>query len=232
MNSITSLIPRPKPVRIAAIDTILLVSELTLNDLADLQAVLDSQWEDPLRAIDEELDAAQGDDRRRLLAAAYDRAEVGPPVYGEAEGNAYFTGSEGAAYLLWVACRRNYTGFTPEKAATIFGVMSSAEFSQVWRVAHGHLSLHAIERMLGSGTASRPTGKIAWGKLAEEVVQDHPGWTYADIYALTITEFFNARRRGREEMRGQRLPMDSAAIKAAIADQKRRFYGDGKKARV
>ncbi|WP_406698559.1 hypothetical protein V5E97_06715 [Singulisphaera sp. Ch08] len=225
MNSITSLIPRPRPVTIAKAGLTFQVSEFTLNDLADLQAILDSQWVDPLVAIESELEATQGDDRRKLLVAAYETAETGPPIYGEPSGRPFYESLEGVAAFFWVALRKNRPGLTPVDAAKFAMLASTSEHMQIWRIAHGSQTLKSLERMLGLGVAKRPSPEMTWGKLIEDVIESHPGWTYANVYGLTVSEFMNARRRGQPEETGIPIAMNADAIARAIKEQRERFYG-------
>lgn len=225
MNSITSIIPRSRPVHVLNAEITFQVSEFTLNDLADLQAILDGQWTDPLVAIEEELQAAQGDARRVLLKGAYEAAEIGPPIYGEESGRPYFASEEGIAAFLWVALRKHHSGFTPAMAAELVGHLSESEYSQIWRISHGSQTLKALSRMLGLGIAKAAGKESTWGQLIDEVCQSHPGWTYPDVYGLTLTEFINARRMGNPEETGVPIAMDADAIAQAIKEQRERFYG-------
>lgn len=218
MNSITSLIPRARAVYVDRLGTSVLVGEFTLNDLADLQEALDLVWKDPLAEAEAEiakLDATQEGHEaacKQILAGAYEAAEAGPPVYGEASAREYFETREGRALLLWVALRRHNPKIDVEQAAAISLLVTPSEFAQIWRIAHGASSLKAIERLLGLGLAQRPSQSTTWGELIEEVYQSHPGWTYADVYGLTLSEFVNARRLGKPEMVGIPIPMDGNMI--------------------
>lgn len=203
------------------------VSEFTLADLADLQAILDAQWVDPLAAIEGELQAAQGDSHRSLLAAAYEAAEAGPPIYGEPSGQAFYATTEGMAVFLWVALKKNHPSFTPEMAADLVRRLSEGEYSQIWRIAHGSKTIKTLERMLGLGTAKPAAREVTWGELIDEVCQSHPGWTYADVYGLTLSEWVNARRHGEPEEVGVPVhAMDSEALARMMAEQRAKFYGE------
>lgn len=225
MNSITSLIPRARPVKIAATGQTLQIGEFTLNDLADLQSALDALWVDPLTEIEGELPTIEGEARRKLLVAAHERAETGPAVYGEPSGNEYYSTPEGAAAFLWVACSKHQPRFSAADAVELMTKVSPGEYSQIWRITHGTETMSTIERMLGMGAAKRASRTVTWGETIEQVCKSHPGWTYADVYGLTISEFVNARRLGKPSLGGVPVPMNAEAIAKAIADQKSKFFG-------
>jgi hypothetical protein len=227
MDAITNLIPVPRPVRIEAAGVTVQAAELTLRDLADLQAALDEQWGDPVLEIRAALTEAErnGDEREacRLKREAYEKAEAGPPVYGEPSGRAYYATPVGLALLTWVALRRHQPTLPPGEAAALLVKMSSVEFDRLWRIAHGRRPLKTIAAMILPPTPGRGAPQT-WGRVIEEIIEAHPGWTYRDVYDLTISEFANARRTGQPEAVTVPVPED-ADIEAVAAEQRRRFYG-------
>lgn len=225
LDSILNLIPRPTPIRVAAVpDGVLYVWELTLNDLAELQSMLDASWVDPAVGLESSLpDDAEG--RRVALADAW-RASEAKPVFGQPSGREWTQSREGVAALLWVACRRTHKDWTPAKAADYVGLLTADEIGAAWRAAYGHSSADEILRLMEFGDKPKAgKGKATWGELVDEVCRSHKGWTYQDVYQLTMTEFLNARALGKPREVGVRLPMDSAAIKKARDGQLRRMYG-------
>lgn len=227
MNAITSIIPTPKPLPIAAAGVTVQVAELTLRDLAELQAILDARQLDPLLEIGPALEDAQGDERRRLFVSAWEKADTGPGIYGEPSGRAYFATSEGAAALVWVALRRYQPAMTPETAARLLVEMTAAEFGCLFRLAHGQSVTRALAMMLSPFPwTSRPgNGPTTWGKAIEEVVEAHPGWTYADVYDLTLSEWINARNGGRAVSDDVPAPAGMDPVRA-LAELRRAFYGE------
>jgi hypothetical protein len=195
VGPITALIPVPRPLRVAALGLTLRVAEMTLRDLADLQAVLDQTWADPYL---EARAALAGEDSREALRDAYDRAEEGPPVYGEPAGRAYYATFEGFAVLAWVALRRFQPALTPVDVAAVAAEMTADEmFALRWH-AEGGSALRVLARML---LADMPTPRpvpIPWGQAIHEVAE-LLCVPYSVVYDMTLTEFRNARRGGKAD---------------------------------
>lgn len=227
MDRITSIIPTPKPLRVTAAGVTVQVSEFTLRDLADLQAILDARQVDPLLEIGPALEGADGDERRRLLVSAWEKANVGPGIYGEPSGRVYFGTAEGAAALVWVALRRHQPALTPEAAARLLMEMTAAEFDCLFRLAHGHSTRRSLAMMLSPFPWTAPTGNAptTWGKAIEEVIEAHPGWTYRDVYDLTLSEWVNARNAGHAPSDDVPAPAGMDPV-LALAELRRAFYGD------
>jgi hypothetical protein len=195
MGPITEVFPAPCVVPCG--DSQIKIAELRLRDLVLLQAVLDSLAADPLAAIQGTLPES-GPARREALSAAYDLAEVGPPVYGEAGGRAYFGTPEGGGVFLWVVGRRwKSNQMTPEKAGELFARCTAAEFGHIWRICHGVSALRAITRMLTPFAADIYQASVAadWGEMVDKVMTDFH-WTYDQILDLTLTQWIRARNGG------------------------------------
>lgn len=224
MGPITAVVPVPKPLRVAALDVTVHVSELTLRELAELQGVLDASRPDPYLAAREALATLEGDDRRRALVAAYEAAEAGPPVYGEGEGWAYFASMEGFALLAWVALRRNHPDLSPEDVATLAIRMSEGEREALRWHAEGGVALRVLGRMLTADVPRPAAASVGWGRAIHEVAEGL-GVPYDAVYRMTLTEFRNARRGGQPDDAWVSLP-DGADFEAIAADQRRRYYGE------
>lgn len=225
MGPITSIVPVPRRCPIGGESV--MVSEFRLRDIADLQAILDEEWADPIEDVPLVLppdpapqDAAAGDKERFLrLVPLYERAESGPPAYGTAAGNAYFATPEGGACLLWVAGRRHTPGLDPATAAKLYVEATPDEFARVWRIAHGVASLKAIEGMLwsclpgGHGDAPDHGKPATWAEMIDELARARQ-WTYEDVYNLTLSEWIYARNGGKvpETTRRAGPGQDAAAL--------------------
>jgi hypothetical protein len=222
VGPITALIPTPKPLHVAALGLTLRVAELTLRDLADLQAVLDQRWTDPYLDCREALATVEGDERTAALLDAYDRAEEGPPVYGEPAGRAYYATLEGFAVLAWVALRRYQSGLAPADVAGIVAEMTADEmFALRWH-AEGGNSLRLLARLLMSDVPTpRPT-PIPWGQAIHEVAEIM-GLPYAAVYEMTLTEFRNARRGGKAD--DGDIPIAPGADLEGVMERWRRTFG-------
>lgn len=207
---ITALIPVPRSLPFGG--GRVTVSELRLRDLAELQGVLDDRWPDPLFAIESAPPAADPEDDRRAAARAHRLAVVGPPVYGDAEASAYFSSPEGQVQFLAVALRRHHPDLATDALVATWSRATFAEFGRLWRVAHGVPTVEALSRLVlpappRGGGAGKPA---SWAEMIDELSRLKPGWTYEDIYNLTITEWVAARTGGTPRVRGRRVPQAQA----------------------
>jgi hypothetical protein len=224
MGPITSVIPVPRPLRVAALDGHTLhVAEMRLSDLAELQGVLDATWSDPYLAARASLEDAAGESRWPLLVAAYEAAEAGPPVYGEGAGAAYFVGLEGFCLLAWVALRRHQPDLDPADVATLVLLMDEDERFRLRWIAEGGDALRVLGRMLLEGYPRPRSTPITWGQAIHEVTEVL-GVAYEAVYRMTLTEFRNARRSGKPEDVNVTIP-DGADIGAFVEAQSRRLQG-------
>lgn len=201
MGPITSIIPVPRRCPVGG--EFVYISELRLRDIAELQSILDDEWADPLDSIGDVLARAGDDPKERFigLVPLYEAAEVGPPAYGTAAGNAYFASPEGGALLLWVAGRRETPGLDPATAVRLYMKATVDEIARVWRVAHGVSPLKALEKMLWDclpGEDAGGSGRIVtWAEMIDELARANH-WTYEYVYGLTLTEWLRARNLGKE----------------------------------
>lgn len=240
-GAITALIPVPRRASLGGVPVS--VWEARLSDLADLQAILDDAWDDPGDTIRDRLaavsPASQGGDgpaessgRWSMIVDAWEAAESGPPVYGEGSANDFYATDRGVCLFLWIALRRGNPGLTPERVVELAGTMSPSEYGRVWRIFHGVRSARMLLRMLTDGLSPPSGGQGSgpvppWGQAIDDLVRDRPGWTYADVYAMTLTEYLNARRHGEPEESGIAVPagMDPGAFLAEMERRTGRAYG-------
>lgn len=215
----------PRSLKVKALDLTVQASELRLRDLFLLQAPLDDQWPDPYLESRDAIEAAEGDERRLILVDAYERAEQGPPAYGDPSGRAFYGTAEGVAVFVWVVLRRHQPDLTPEEAARIALAMDRDEYERLSRIAHGMKAVRTLERMLMVEVPNAHRPAVSWALAIEEVIEAHPGWTYETVYDLTVSEWRNARRLGKPEDSGVAIP-PGADVAALIAAQRRMYYGE------
>lgn len=224
MGPITSVIPVPRPLGVKALDGHTLhVAEMRLEDLAELQGVLDATWPDPYIAARASLEDAEGESRWAVLHAAYEAAEAGPPVYGEGAGATYFASLEGFCLLAWVALRRHQPELDPTDVATLVLLMDEDERFRLRWIAEGGDALRVLGRMLLEGYPRPRSTPITWGQAIHEVAETL-GIPYPTVYAMTLTEFRNARRGGKPEDVNITIP-DGADVGAYVEAQGRRLQG-------
>ena len=226
-DRLTVVIPAPRPVAVAGRG--FLVRPATLRDLAEIQGWLDARFPDPLDAIGEQLfgpEPAQGTERDRLLTEAELAWDEGPPLWDDARGAALLATAEGASVLLWVALRRDNPGFTPEAAADLSLAITAAEYLAVRRAFIGSDTGHEITRlMLGDAWRPAPGPKPTWAECVHSVAEAM-GWTYSQVYDLTLSEFGRAARRGKPaEAPGATIRGDIKAEWAALKALQARFRG-------
>jgi hypothetical protein len=229
MGPITALIPVARSATLGGHPV--LVWEGRLRELAELQAILDDELPDPLEVIRDRLDAAQGEARRLLLVSAYEAAELGPPVYGEPRGAAFYCTPEGLCLFLWAALKRGNPRLTAEDVTRLALDMRPGEYERIWRIFHGTSwarSQRVLANMLLGIEEECHRSNRLWPEIIDEVRRD-TGMTYDEIYDLTFTEFRNIRREGKPDMMERRLRPGEDPDQA-VAEQRRRFYGQAAQA--
>ena len=196
-DRITAVVPRPR--RVAFAGGVFDVWPATLNDLADLQAWLDSSWPDPLVEIWPQLhgdDALEGEPRWALLRRSLEEAEIGPPAWDDDRGQDLLLTAEGVAVLVYLALRKGHPKVDAESAAKLSSVLTPAEYFAVRRTWLGCDPVPEIGRLLLDGFPLKTRGvPPTWGKAIHETAEAY-GWTYPQVYEMTLAEFANARRGG------------------------------------
>jgi hypothetical protein len=195
----------------------LLAGELTLDDLADLQAPLDRAWPDPMDGLRDRLGAMGEDERRAALREAHARAEEGPPSWAAPETDA------GLRHFLRVALSRHNPGLTGDDIGGVFDRITPGEYAALLRTCRGVTPLDEAEAWLG---LDRHGGgePITWTQAVVEVCEAYPGWTIAQVGALTVSQVRALRAGGRPEVRGVpvRPGMD---LKTMVREARRKFHG-------
>jgi hypothetical protein len=217
-DRITSIIPSPRRVDIGG--ATFHVWPATLYDLAELQGWLDDSEPDVLSEVWPQLfgdDALEGEPRWALLRDAHARADLGPPAWDDDRGADMLATSEGVATLVWLSLRKGHPELKPADSVALSLGMSAAEYLAVRRAWLGAEPAHEIARLLMEGfPQSKPGEPATWGKVVHETAEAF-GWTYPQVYALTLAEFANARRGGEPaDTPGAAIKTgDTAMLKAA-----------------
>ncbi len=87
-------------------------------------------------------------------------------------------------------------------------------------------SAREIARILIGPVPEKVTGEaLTWGEAIDDLARSHR-WTYPEIYALTVTEFRNARRHGKP-VEGPVMDTTTAFAKFADLERRRRFIDAG-----
>lgn len=195
MRRLTDLVPTPRPVTLAGGEY--RISPATLRELATLQSVLDDDWPDPLDAVWPLLLDADDETRRSLLIQARVGWDTGPPLWDEESGANALATFKGVVAFLLIALRRHHGKLTVEDVVRIASGLSAAELAKARRVFFGIDSQREIDR-LQLQPPDQDGERAGWGLVVDEVARDY-GWTYGQVYDLTLAELGNARRAGKPQ---------------------------------
>lgn len=190
-DRITSL--RPSPTALSVGGRPFSVHQATIADLFALQAWVDTKSPDQLASIHENAAGLTGAERDRLLFDAYDLAEDAASIDGP-EGRRLLTQTpEGLTVFLSVALK-----VSADFAAAVLAEATPREVEAVRRAFFGANALAEIRGLLGLEGRRRAGEPATWGEAIDGLAAER-GWTYAYIYSLSLSEFRNARRRGKPE---------------------------------
>jgi hypothetical protein len=195
MPRITSLVPTARSATVAG--RAVVVSPATIRDLAEIQLWLDGKVPDPLQEVWPSLfgsDSLSGEPRWALVRDAL--AKPDPLEWDSPEGDAMLWTVEGVAVTLWLACRST-PGMTPDLCARMAVESNASEIALVRRIFFGVDSSWELQRILLeglSGPAQPPT--MTWQEAIHRV-SESMGWTYREVYGLTLAEFGNVMRGGK-----------------------------------
>jgi hypothetical protein len=215
MDRITAIFPRPHPVPLGG--RVYLVGELTLAQLADLQAFEDRRWPDPLEGVRDRLGAMDPESRRAALVAAYDVAEGGPPAWrGPAD-------DEGLRHFLATVLKAHNPGLTGADVDHAFAEATAAEYAALCRASHGVTPLDEVEELLGVHRRD-PGEPIGWSRAVVELMEAYPALTIEAVGGLTISQVRALRTGGKAEVRG--LPVSPGrGLKEMLARSRAKFHG-------
>lgn len=231
-DRITRLVPVARSVTLG--DRDFTVWEARLLDLAALQSWLEAGWLEPLdAALDAALADPDGPGRSAAIHAALDAAEPGPPSYDDDRGAAALATAEGIGSFLAVALARGNPGLTVDDVIGCVRSMTPAQYARLRRVFFGTDREAALNRLLIGDIEQAGGGgeALTWGEAVDELAAAR-GWTYPEIYAMTISEFRNARRGGKpaEAARGIRVSLGAGLkrARAAVAARLGQVFGADK----
>lgn len=217
-SSLTDIFPRPRPLPLGG--RVYLAGELTLAQIADLQADADARRPDPLEGLRGRLDGMEAEPRRLALVAAHAAAEAGPPAWGWPADDA------GHAHFVLVALGPHNPGFTPADAAAVVERVEPEEYAALWRVARGITPLDEVEALLGVDRSGGSGAAITWAQAVCELMEAYPGLSLAAIAGLTLGQVRALRSGGRDEVRGvPAVPTSGRSLKQMVAEARAKFHG-------
>ena len=198
MDRITELVPQPRRASLGGADW--LVWPATLIDIAELQAWLDQSWPCPLEWAWDRLygpDAIEGEERWSLLRGSLSVAREGPPAWDDDRGAERLGRWDGIVMVLWLALRKAHPELTAEGVVDVAARSTASEIAAVRRAWLGVDPVHELERALMEGAVPAKSGPgVTWRKAIHETAEAF-GWTYPQVYAMTLAEFVNARTGGK-----------------------------------
>lgn len=187
---LTTLVPTPRTVVMAGRGV--LVRPATIRTLAELQGWLDADERDPFDGIGDAL-AAGGDAKWAAVRAAIAGFEPAPE-WDSPEGDARLWTAEGLAFTIWLGCRPDVG---PADAARILSGSSPSEIAAFRRAFFGIDPIHELYRILLGEFSAKPEGRpVSWPEAVHRVAEAM-GWTYSQVYDLTLAEFGYAMRGGK-----------------------------------
>jgi hypothetical protein len=141
---ITDILPQPVKVSLAGKEYT--VSELTLNDMAQLQEWVRSRVPHPLAAVKEHLAGLEPAERRMLLEKAYEAADEWPPRMGTPEFTNVIMSQAGLVFQVQLIIKKHLPGFTIEEAKVLSDQMSASELDLLHKTAMNVKPTDEIER--------------------------------------------------------------------------------------
>jgi hypothetical protein len=191
-----------------------MVGELTLGQLADLQAGVDAAWPDPMDGLRETIGDMDEDARRAALREAHALAEEGPPAWSAPTTDA------GLMHFLRVVLGSD------EAAGYVFARITPGEYAALLRVCRGVTPLDEVEALLGLDRSGDGV-PITWAQALCELMEAYPGLSVAAIEGLTISTVKAMRAGGKPEVRGVAIK-PGMSVKDMVRDARKRFYGPEK----
>lgn len=218
-SRLTDILARPRPLPLGGRSW--LVGELTLGDLATLQADLDARTPDPLGDVRGRLAGMEAEERRVALVAAYAAAEQGPPAWTGPQDDI------GGLEFLRVALSRHNPGLTAADVERAFAEATSEEFLAILRACQGVTPLDECEAWLGLDRSGAGT-PIPWAQALCEVLEAYPGYTLDSLGDLTLTQVRALRAGGRPEVRAVPVKVGPGRdLKTLVREARAKFHGPG-----
>jgi hypothetical protein len=132
---ITRVLPVPRAIPLGG--SLRVASELTMGDLARLQAWLEGQTPHPMEGLPPAWADPSPETRPGRLAAAWEAAKSWPVRYGTEAGSILLGSPEGRAYFLSLALRPADPGFGVADALELLARITPTEWAGLRRVAYG-----------------------------------------------------------------------------------------------
>jgi hypothetical protein len=217
-RAITAIVSRP--VRVAIGGTIYWAGEVTLNDVADLQWWLDDQWGDPLDGLLARLVELEPLERYRATVEAYDRAERGPPKWGEPEAMERFQSGPGIVEIYRLALRTHQPELTYPKLIDVALSAGPGEFESLERAFFRLDPLDFLGRLLEM-TGGGDDAESDWVRIIAEMATQC-ACSPREVYTWTLREFIAMRTGGAERLRG-RVVRPGEDLGAIVAEQRRKL---------
>lgn len=222
MGPITAIIPVVRRIELAG--RLYRVGEFRLIDLAELQFCLEESQADPVEDVFSRLGELEGPERHKAIADAHEAA-VEPPTIWDDRGSAWLDTVEGLATLLLIALQRHQS-IEAEDCVRIANEITPYQLDRLRRIVFGVRSLKVLERLLGLSEPSRRGKPIRWPQLVAEVADAYHTADLPVIYSRTLTEFAALRSGGKVDDEEGRELAPGEDLAKAVAEQRRRFYGD------
>lgn len=201
MGPITTIIPRPSTVKLGVLDY--QVGEFRLIDIADLQQFLDDRHGDPIDYIRAEIDEQGPEEWERELADAYEEADQPYAfVHGEYVPRSQKERLEQSLHFILTALRQYQPEMTYAKVREIAAELEPGQMSKLNRIVWGTAPIDEIGRLLGM-VPRRNRLSLSWPKAIVEILSVYSGYTLADVYRLTLSEFWYLRSGGQPKPEGQ-----------------------------
>lgn len=188
---ICRVLPQPVPVKVGG--SVRLVRPLRLSDVALLQNWIASAIPSPLDAVRDEALTLSLNRRRRLLSTVYEACEAWPPRYGSEEADALFQTAQGVAFFLSVVAQ--CSEWSSGDLSSVFDAITPKEYEAITRAAFGSDPIEECGRLMRLRDREEAGEDLNWPKAFGEVAE-LTGWTFAEIGALTLSQWVAIRTGG------------------------------------
>jgi hypothetical protein len=207
---ITRVIPVPRAVQLGGREYV--ASELTLGDLAELQAWLEEAEPHPLEGLPPAWADPEPETRPARLAAAWERARAWPPRLGTDRGAELLASPGGRAFFLTLCLRRARPDFGPAEALDLLRRITPTEWSALRRVAYAITPREELVAELDDG-ADAGDGPPDWCRSVHNAIQAEGCPDYAGLAALHLGQWRNLCSQGKA---AEKRPDFGAAVKRVV----------------
>lgn len=216
---ITRILPQSFPLSLGGVEC--LVGELTLSDVAAIQAWLTARTPDPLLALGSAATDEPPADRRRRLIEAWHAARDWPIRFGSSAARSYLTSPEGMGLILSLVLAR-YDRRNLDQVVTIAGAMNLAEWSALYRAAYATEPWQALLAELDPDSQDdSPSRLMDWIEAFDELAKTY-GWTPEQVGKLTLSQW--RAIRGGSDAFAYKLPLKPGETPAEALARERRIF--------